>query len=70
MGTHQKAIVMLDEEVLKLSAFVLGPDSAPQRALDQAQLRRARGEEVVFLQRAETLVVMPKATLAALGGAR
>ncbi len=58
-------IELVDETVVVRIAHILGSFSAAQRALDDAAVRRGRGEEVVFGTSGKTLLVVPKSALVA-----
>lgn len=63
MAMKSLQVELLDEEVLELTAKILGPSSAAHLALDDAKLRRQRGEEVVLGMHGATIVVIPTSAL-------
>lgn len=57
-------IEAVDESVVAHTAKILGPQSAAQRALDDAAGRRASGQEVIFCKSGATLLVVQKSAIA------
>lgn len=57
-------IEFVDESLVAQVAKILGPQSAAQRALDDAADRRASGQEVVFCKSGATLLVVQKSAVA------
>lgn len=60
---HEVEVELVDEEVVKTTARIVGPSSAAQMALDDAASRRARGETVVFAKRGSVLFVADKLSI-------
>ena len=54
----------VSEEVLKRLAYIVGPSSAADLALQDAKARRERGEAVAFYTNGKTLLVGPPAQTA------
>lgn len=58
-----ESIEVVDESVIAQEAKILGPQSAAQRALDDAAGRRASGQEVVFCKSGAMLLVVRKSAI-------
>lgn len=58
-----ESIEVVDESVVAQVAKILGPQSAAQRALDDAAGRRASGQEVVFCKSGAMLLVVQKSAI-------
>lgn len=48
----------VEESLIKRVAFVMGPSSAAQKALNEATVRRACGEAVAFAKSGSYIVVV------------
>lgn len=59
MAQERIKVELLDEEIVRRTAEIIGKQSACARALDEAAVRRARGEDVVLISpcRGSILVV-------------
>jgi hypothetical protein len=55
MNSHLQPV---EESLIKRVAFVMGPSSAAQKALNEATERRARGETVTFAKSGTSVVVV------------
>jgi hypothetical protein len=58
-GKAKIKVEPIEESTLERAAKILGSFSAAQLALDDAKERRARGQEVAFYLRGETILVGP-----------
>lgn len=63
MARNSLLVELLDEELQELTAKILGTSSAAHVALDDAKLRRQRGEEVGLGKHGATIVVIPTSAL-------
>lgn len=61
MGRRRKAeTILADEDALRRIAKIIGPFSAAQGALDEAERRRKLGEDIAIYRRGDTLLVGPR----------
>ena len=56
-------VELLNEEALARVAKVLGEQSAAAMALEEAKLRRGRGEAVTLVKHRDTIVVIPSKSI-------
>lgn len=47
----------IDEKLVRITAAIIGPHSAAEKAIKEAERRRANGETVRFLQARGVLIV-------------
>lgn len=63
MTRKMPPIKPLEEEVVKRLAHILGASSAAQLALNDAKARRDAGQEVLFAQSGQSILVIDAAVL-------